>query len=379
MFSEILQGYSSLLSSPQWIILIAAAVMFYIKNVQEASLRKLVLGESENHPLVLTFYQVFYGLVGGFAISLLAGMFQIAFFTYLEVAIIFMLSIFSVTRFSGYVNVGFHALTVFLLMYLLQGRLISSHDLIQIFLFLGISMMVQWLIFLVSYEGGDLPVLFSRKEELRGGFRIEKSFMLPSVAAFVTAGGSILGSSLLFLPILQFFSMKETVMTFGKKEGRFILSALKIISGTVILLLSYLISFHMEWTYLLLAVVPALLYLEPLIFRFTEKKRAPKFVSSEEEIMVLEVRENSAAYLAGLRSGDRIYQVDGKINPTYKNLLAFMGTLSYERTISLEVRTAELINKSIRFTILPGTSTGILVVPPSAEFFQMKKEGKLYL
>ncbi len=93
--------------------------------------------------------------------------------------------------------------------------------------------------------------------------------------------------------------------------------------------------------------------------------------------MVLEVRENSAAYLAGLRSGDRIYQVDGKINPTYKNLLAFMGTLSYERTISLEVRTAELINKSIRFTILPGTSTGILVVPPSAEFFQMKKEGKL--
>lgn len=377
MFSEILQGYSSLLSSPQWIILIAAAVMFYIKNVQEASLRKLVLGESENHPLVLTFYQVFYGLVGGFAISLLAGMFQIAFFTYLEVAIIFMLSIFSVTRFSGYVNVGFHALTVFLLMYLLQGRLISSHDLIQIFLFLGISMMVQGLIFLVSYEGGDLPVLFSRKEELRGGFRIEKSFMLPSVAAFVTAGGSILGSSLLFLPILQFFSIKETVMTYGKKEGRFILSALKIISGTVILLLSYLISFRMEWTYLLLAVVPALLYLEPLIFRFTEKKRAPKFVSSEEEIMVLEVRENSAAYLAGLRSGDRIYQVDGKINPTYKNLLAFMGTLSYERTISLEVRTAELINKSIRFTILPGTSTGILVVPPSAEFFQMKKEGKL--
>lgn len=377
MFSEILQGYSSLLSSPQWIILIAAAVMFYIKNVQEASLRKLVLGESENHPLVLTFYQVFYGLVGGFAISLLAGMFQIAFFTYLEVAIIFMLSIFSVTRFSGYVNVGVHALTVFLLMYLLQGRLISSHDLIQIFLFLGISMMVQGLIFLVSYEGGDLPVLFSRKEELRGGFRIEKSFMLPSVAAFVTAGGSILGSSLLFLPILQFFSIKETVMTYGKKEGRFILSALKIISGTVILLLSYLISFHMEWTYLLLAVVPALLYLEPLIFRFTEKKRAPKFVSSEEEIMVLEVRENSAAYLAGLRSGDRIYQVDGKINPTYKNLLAFMGTLSYERTISLEVRTVELINKSIRFTILPGTSTGILVVPPSAEFFQMKKEGKL--
>lgn len=377
MYSEILQGYSSLLHSPQWIILIAAAVMFYIKNVQEASLRKLVLGESENHPLVLTFYQVFYGLVGGFAISLLAGMFQIAFFTYLEVAIIFMLSIISVTRFSGYVNVGFHALTVFLLMYLLQGRLISSHDLIQIFLFLGISMMVQGLIFLVSYEGGDLPVLFSRKEELRGGFRIEKSFMLPSVAAFVTAGGSILGSSLLFLPILQFFSMKETVMTFGKKEGRFILSALKIISGTVILLLSYLISFHMEWTYLLLAVVPALLYLEPLIFRFMEKKRAPKFVSSEEEIMVLEVRENSAAYLAGLRSGDRIYKVDGKINPTYKNLLAFMGTLSYERTISLEVRTAELINKSIRFTILPGTSTGILVVPPSAEFFQMKKEGKL--
>ncbi len=101
------------------------------------------------------------------AISLLAGMFQIAFFTYLEVAIIFMLSIFSVTRFPGYVNVGFHALTVFLLMYLLQGRLISSHDLIQIFLF-------PWHLhdgsradFLVS-SGGGFTSSFSKKGELRG-------------------------------------------------------------------------------------------------------------------------------------------------------------------------------------------------------------------
>lgn len=377
MYSEILQGYLNLVNSPQWIILIAAAVMFYIKNVQEASLRKLVLGESENHPLVLTFYQVFYGLVGGFVISLLAGLFQIAFFSYLEVAIIFMLSIFSVTRFSNYVNVGLHGLSVFLLLYLLEGRLLSSHDLIQIYLFLGLSMIVQGLIFLASYEGGALPVLFSRKDELRGGFRIERSFMLPSVAAFVTAGGSILGSSLLFLPVLQFFSVKETVMTFGKKEGRFILSALKILFGTVILLLSYFVSYRMEWTYLLLVGMPGLLYLEPLVFRYMEKKRSPRYVSNEEEIMVLEVCENSAAYLAGLRSGDRIYQVDGKENPTYKNLLSFMGTLSYERRISLEVRSSEEKNKSIKFTILPGTSTGILVVPPSEEFFRMKEEGKL--
>lgn len=377
MYSEILQGYINLLNSPQWIILIAAAVMFYIRNIREASLRKLVLGESENNPLVLTFYQVFYGLVGGFIISLLAGVFQIAFFNYLEVAIIFMLSIFSVTRFSSYVNIGFHALTVFLLMYLVQGRLISSHDLIEIFLFLGISMMVQGLIFLIFYEGGTLPVLFSRNEELRGGFRMERSFLMPSVAAFITAGGSILGSSLIFLPVFQFFSIKETVMTFGKKEGRFILSAIRIAFGTLILLLSYYISFHMEWTYLLLVTVPVLLYLEPLIFRYLETKRAPQFISSSEEIMVLEVRENSAAYLAGLRSGDRIYKVDGKENPTYKNLLAFMGTLSYERTIFLEVRSQEKKDKSIRFTILPGTSTGILVVPPSEEFFRMKEEGKL--
>lgn len=166
-------------------------------------------------------------------------------------------------------------------------------------------------------------------------------------------------------------------MTFGKKEGRFILSAIRIAFGTLILLLSYYISFHMEWTYLLLVTVPVLLYLEPLIFRYLETKRAPQFISSSEEIMVLEVRENSAAYLAGLRSGDRIYKVDGKENPTYKNLLAFMGTLSYERTIFLEVRSQEKKDKSIRFTILPGTSTGILVVPPSEEFFRMKEEGKL--
>lgn len=375
MYSEILQGYFNLFKSPQWIILMAAAVMFYLKNLQEASLRKLVLGESENNPLVLTFYQVFYGLAGGFLISLLAGMFQIAFFTYLEVAIIFMLSIFSVTRFSSYVNIGFHALSVFLLMYLIQGKLISAHDLIQIFLFLGISMMVQGVVFLVSLESGSLPVLFSRNDEIRGGFRFEKSFMLPSVAAFFAAGGSILGSPLLFLPVLQFFSVKETVMTFGKEEGRRILSALKILFGVLIFLLAYFTSFHMVWTYVLLILVPLLLYLEPLVFRFLERRRAPLFVSSEEEILVLEVRESSAAFNAGLRSGDRIFEVDGKEKPTYKNLLAFMGTLSYERTIELKVHRKKSEEQKILFTILPGTSTGILVVPPSAEFFRMKQEG----
>src|SRR5690554_3687680 len=113
MFMEILKGYFSIFTSPQILIMLILLIVFFMKNMKEAGLRRIILGESEDSPLVLTLYQIVFGIAGGFIISLLAGVFNIGFYSYMEVQIIFLLTVFSVTRFSAYVNLGFNVMAVF--------------------------------------------------------------------------------------------------------------------------------------------------------------------------------------------------------------------------------------------------------------------------
>lgn len=367
MVMEILKGYFNIFASPQMLIIIAVIVVFFVKNIREAGLRRIVLGESEDSPLVLAFYQMIFGFAGGLIVTILAGMLGISFYSYVEVQMIFMLTVFSITRFSEYVNVGINVLAIFLMVFLAEKNVIPAQDLINLYLLVGISLMVQGLILLTDRHRGFIPVLFSRQSSIRGGFRISKTYLLSSAVGFFAASGSILGMSIFYLPLIQLFSVKETVMTFNKRQAIQVISALKLLLGALILLFTYLVSFRLELTYILIPLVPFLIYLEKFIFRTLEMRREPYFVSDEESIMVLEVRENTPAYKSGLRSGNRIISLDGKEKPSYKSLLSFMGTLHYERGVSLKVKNEQEEEKTIEFMILPDTSTGIIIVPPSGE------------
>ncbi|HSL87074.1 MAG TPA: hypothetical protein VK861_09085, partial [Bacteroidales bacterium] len=65
------------------------------------------------------------------------------------------------------------------------------------------------------------------------------------------------------------------------------------------------------------------------------------------------------------RSGNRILALDGKENPGYKALIAFMGTIHYERNVHLLVRNEKEEEMKVEFIIEKGNSTGIIIVPPS--------------
>jgi membrane-associated protease RseP (regulator of RpoE activity) len=225
--------------------------------------------------------------------------------------------------------------------------------------------MVHGVMMLLDWKRGFMPVLFSRKGIIRGGFKLEKLYLVPAVVAFYSASGSILGSSVFYLTLFHLFQIEETVMTFGKKQAIQVLSGLKILTGVLIFTGAYIISSFMESVYLLIILVPLLIYLEKMAFRLLESRRKPYYVSDDEKIMVLEVREGTPAYRSGLRSGSRILSLDGKENPSYKSLIAFMGTIHYERGVHLLVRDENKEEKKVEFIIEKGTSVGIIIVPPS--------------
>jgi len=365
MFMEILKGYFSMFASPQILIMMILLIVFFTKNMKEAGLKRIILGESEDSPLVLTLYQIIFGVAGGFIISLLAGVFNIGFYSYMEVQIIFVMTVFLVTRFSPYVNLGINVVVVFLAGYLLEKEVIPVLDFVNLYLFIGLIYMVHGAMMLLDWKRGFIPVLFSRKGTIRGGFKVEKLYLVPAAVAFYSASGSILGSSVFYLTLFHLFKVEETVMTFGKKQAMQVLSALKILTGALIFTGAYMMSFYMESVYLLVTLVPLMVYLEKMAFRLIESRRKPYYISDDEEIMVLEVREGTPAFRSGLRSGNRILALDGIENPSYKSLIAFMGTIHYERNVHLLVRNEKEEEMKVEFIIEKGNSTGIIIVPPS--------------
>lgn len=374
MFMEILTGYFSIFASPQILIMLILLLVFHMKNMKETNVRRIVLGESEDSPLVLTLYQMFYGIAGGFVISIMAGVFNVAFHSYMEVQIIFLLTLISVTRFSAYVNPGVNVMAVFLSGYLLNQDMILIEDLLNLYLFMGLVYVVHGLMVLLDRKRGFMPVLFSRKGTIRGGFRFQRMYLLPAAVGFYTASGSILGMSVFYLSLFHLFQVQETVMTFSKKQAVNRLGALKMLTGVLILLGTYVISHFQESVYLLMVLVPLLLYADQIAFRLIESRRKPYFTSDEDKIMVLEVRENTPAFRSGLRSGNRILSLDGKEDPSYKSLMAFMGTLHYERDVSLLVRDEERQERMVKFTIAKDSSTGIILVPPSDQLTLPERE-----
>ena len=69
MSREVLSGYFTSFSSPEILILIGIVGVFFFHNMKETSVRKMILGESEDSPLVLSFRQFVFGLFGGLVIS----------------------------------------------------------------------------------------------------------------------------------------------------------------------------------------------------------------------------------------------------------------------------------------------------------------------
>ncbi len=373
MIREVLTGYLTSFSSPEILILIGIVGVFFFQNMKETSLRKMILGESEDSPLVLSFKQIIYGLFGGLIISLLARCLNLQFHFYGEVQMVFFLTIFTLTKLSPYVNVGVNILVVFLVEILLGDPSGFILELPTLYFFVGMSKMIEALIILLDHNFGFTPLLFAKGKSVRGGFRMNKTYLFPISAGFFAASGAILGQSVFYYLLYPMFSVKEVFTSFTKKEATLVISSLKMICGSLILFLTLGTLFYEEIIYVLLVISPLLIVGEVYFFRRIEKIRDPRFISMVNDVVVLDVRKNSNAYHAGLRSGHRVISMNRRLNPTYDQLVSNMILPTYSREIDLRVKDVSNKSISVTFQIEENQVPGILFVPPS-ESFELLKE-----
>lgn len=368
MIREVLQGYFTSFYSPEILILIGIAGIFLVQNWKETSLRKMILGESEDTPLVLSFKQLLFGLFGGIIVSLIAHRLHLEFYLYGEIQLVFLLTIFVLTSLSPYINVAMNILIIYLVEILMGSGEVFSRNILPLYFLLGVMQLVQGLILVLDRNFGFTPLLFAKGSVIIGGFRMNKSYLMPASLGFFSVSGAILGQSIFYYLLYPMFSVKETFTGFNKKEAVYLMAGLKIMAGILILVLAMVVSFNEILAYGLVLIGPFIIQGEVYFFRKIERSRRPKFVSTNQDVVVLDVKRTSPAYLAGLRSGHRVSALNRKPSPTYQELIYQVIVATYPRKIDLLVKDDKNRTQNITVNMDENMNLGILFVPPSESY-----------
>ncbi|WP_426350115.1 PDZ domain-containing protein [Alloiococcus sp. CFN-8] len=326
------------------IVLIILGVLFYRQNRKTAIMQKMIIGESINSPLELTISQIVIGLFAGTLASLLLSYIGVMFPENSGIEFLFIVSILLMLFKPRFFCFSYSASIlgfIYLVLRLITDRVGTENaftiDLVFLFSMVGVLHFIEGLLVIIDGHKGAIPIFTTRDNKIIGGFALKRYWALP-VALFIIYAqtpGSTLGTISVSTPEWwPLFKSSNTIdilktavlsmipfygvlgysgVTFTNDKGT---KAFQ--SGLGILFYGILLTFIAQLAGLgILGEITAIVFCagghELMLYlqRRLEIKRAPKYVSDEEGLMILEVAPESPAFKAGLKSGDKIIEVNG--------------------------------------------------------------------
>ncbi|HSP48022.1 MAG TPA: PDZ domain-containing protein [Clostridiaceae bacterium] len=372
MLKESILGYLGLFSSYEILIPLIGFILIYFRNRGLSRMKKLVLGEGEDHPLVLTFSQMVVGILAGLAVSSIMGYLQITFDRYLEIQVIMLMSILLVFIPSNIVNIGILPVMVLLMDYLSTGSFMPLSDVVNLYILLGIILIVSGVVFALDSSRGAVPIIIRVKERLLGGFMYSRTYIVPLAIGFYLQNESLSGMGYLILGTSVAFSVSQSFFTMRKKEASLLLGAIRSLSGGLVLLLTSLHYLHEELVFAVFALAPIILHFEKQVFKMVEDRRPPLFSSTSKEKVILEVSRNTPAYEKGVRSGDRIVSINNIPQPDFFTIVKGIGKSDYKKSVKLMILTKDNTLMEISLKMEPGQNIGFIVVPDALDKIPVK-------
>ena len=210
-------------------------------------------------------------------------------------------------------------------------------DIVALMSMIAVLHFVEGLLIIIDGNTGYIPVFTNRDGKIIGGFALQRYWALPVALFFVLHNTSNIGvswqvpmpnwwpliknslpSSILksaVVALVPFYGMigyNSITFTRDKKEKTLISGSLTIIYSLALFGLAQLATLNIYFKILVLIFAP-LAHEGIIIFqRQIELKGSPKYISSEDGIMVLEVAPNSPANEMGISTGDLLVEVNSK-------------------------------------------------------------------
>lgn len=389
---ETIRSISYALVNPALVLLLLIiALLFYIRNKKINFIQTMVLGEKINSPLELTISQIVIGIIAGSIASLILTFLGITFEENSGIAILFIISIvvilynpkiFSfpyVAAILGLIGLGSSWLNI--------GQVMKIKvNIPYLIILVGVISVIQGVLIIIDGRKGYIPVFTSRNSEILGGFIFKRCWSLP-IAFFIIYNSInnfslnnldfsniyslVVGKDLIplatttILAILPFYSIiGYEAITFTKNKLQKTLNSgfVMIIYGAVLFLVALLSRFGVVYEILSIILMPIIYIVIKYIEKYVEKNSKPLFVSDEEGICILDVVPKSRAFKEGVRSGDKIIELNGKKPFSERQILKsirdeYINTTLRIKNIKGEVKDYVISSdsKSVRF--------GIILVP----------------
>ena len=387
--------------SPQFAItLIMLGFIFYGKNRRIVLMQKMILGEPINSPLELTMSQLVLGIIGGVISSLLLSYLGVMFGENSGIHLMFVFSLlllFFSPRFICFSYSGALLGLLSIILNLIKDPLLTMYPTIEIIhrpfyidiaalmTLVGVLHIVEGLLVSIDGHRGAIPIFTNRDGKILGGFALKRYWAMPiAVLMILSNGTNAIGQSIAtpswwpimrgpltlsiltmaVVSIMPFYGvLGYNSITFTRSKGE--KSAM---SGIGILIYGIILTFVAQLAKISLPLQLFVILFAPLAHeimlnaqRLIESRAVPRFVSDEEGLMVLDVAPMSIAHNAGIRSGDKLLEINStKIESElyfYKTLNEGIGEVKFKLKDSKgNIKQLEL-NKGIASKI------GLVIVP----------------
>ncbi|MGM9973444.1 MAG: PDZ domain-containing protein [Clostridiaceae bacterium] len=327
-----------------FIVLIILGILFYRQNRKTAIMQKMIIGESVNSPLELTISQIVIGLLAGIFASLLLSYIGVMFPENSGIEFLFVVSILLMLFKPRFFCFSYSASilgSVYLVLRLFTDSVGAENafsiDLVFLFSMVGVLHFIEGLLVMIDGHKGAIPIFTTKDNKIIGGFALKRYWAIP-VALFIiyaqtpgSAIGTIAVSTPDWWPLFKSSNTLDIIktavltmipfygvlgysgVTFTNDKGtKAFQSGLGIlVYGILLTIVAQLARFGIfgEITVIVFCAGghELMLYLQKRL----ETKRSPKYVSDDEGLMILEVAPESPAFKAGLKSGDKIIEVNG--------------------------------------------------------------------
>ncbi|MBU3142536.1 PDZ domain-containing protein [Clostridium sp. CF012] len=393
-----LRAVASAISDPSnAFILIMIGVIFYNKNKKIAIMQKMIMGEKLDSPFELTISQIVIGIFAGALASLMFTFLGLVFDENSNIYLLFMLSLFFMAFKPRFICFSYSGAVLGITSLVFKYAAIILHmpkldfiniDILTLMTLVGVLHIIEGSLVMIDGSRGAIPVFTNRDNKIIGGFALKRYWALPiailillsSASSDLVAGQSLMtpqwmpairgdiASRILKSSVIASIALYGVIgyssITFTKSKGKKTLfsGALIMAYGVLLTAISQLAVFGVAYQFFILifaaALHEAMLHLE----KHMELTLKPKFFSSDEGIMVLEVAPRSPAFEMGIQSGDLIVQIDNKKIEVEEEILDIVkGNF---KSLSLKIKKPSGELKDMSYSNMAGNKRlGIVIVP----------------
>lgn len=331
------------------VLLIVLGVVFYRQNKKTTVIQKMIIGESLNSPLELTISQIVIGIFAGAVASIILSYFGVMFGENSGIEIMFLLSLlltFLNPRFICFSYSGALLGLISIIVQLVRDPVAGigpTADMINKSLYIniaalmtlvGVLHLVEGLLVILDGDRGAIPVFTSKEGKITGGFALKRYWAMPVALLLILNNSLAIGGEELMTPnwwpllksglsadflktamiaIMPFYGIigySSVTFTKTKKEKSYLSGIGIFIYGFILVIVAQLANRGLAWQLFVIIFAPVAHELMLNIQKYIEGKSQPRYISDEEGIMILEVAPNSPADEMGIRSGDKVLEIN---------------------------------------------------------------------